>query len=354
MQKTVLYAVLNWGLGHATRSVPIIKHLADSGQYRIVICSDGDALTLLQKEFPTLLFEKTPTYHIKYTENETGFFTHFSKQIPSLLHTIYAEHKLCKSLCKKYNVTHIISDNRYGFYTANIPNAFICHQLQLLFPFLQIAEKAINFSYRFFLKKFTQIWIPDIASPNNISGKMSAVNFKNIHYLGIDSRLNILPKTDNFNVLALLSGPEPQRSIVEQKIYTQLQNIEGKHVIVQGTVKGNALRATPNIEIVNLATTASLNQLTSNATVVLCRSGYTSIIDLIKLQKKAILIPTPSQPEQEYLAKKVLKNKWFYSTSQNKFNLVEAIELSQNFNPPNILCRYNFSVVDTFLNSPLY
>lgn len=348
MQQTILFAVLNWGLGHATRSIPLINYFYKK-QFKIIICSDGDALTLLQKEFPQLIFEKLPSYNASYTYKENQFFIHLAKQIPHFLKTIREENKLCQSLSLKYNANFIVSDNRYGFHDKNISSALICHQLQLLFPQSQLFETLVNASYFNFLKHFSEIWVPDIAPPQNLSGKMSNINLKNIHYIGLDSRFIKKEPTGSINILAIISGPEPQRSILEKRIYEQLQNIEGKHIIIRGTTQKSKILSTINIEVIDIANTKQLNQMLANANLVVCRSGYTSLIDLIKLEKKAILIPTPSQPEQEYLAQKAMENKWFFSTKQNDLDIIKTLAKLTDYTPPTINFGYNQIVIYNFL-----
>ncbi|MCB0536951.1 MAG: glycosyltransferase, partial [Bacteroidetes bacterium] len=245
MQQTILFAILNWGLGHATRSIPLINYLLKK-QYKLIICSDGDALALLQKEFPHLIFEKTPAYNASYTKNKNQLFIHLAKQIPHFIKIIKEENRLCEKLIEKHQANFIISDNRYGFYNKNIHSALICHQLRLLFPQSRLFENMVNASYINFLKPFSEIWIPDIAPPKNLSGRMSQTNLKNTHYIGIDSRFIKTKPTESINILAVISGPEPQRTLLEQKIYTQLQNIEGNHLIVRGTKQKSEVVNTEN------------------------------------------------------------------------------------------------------------
>ncbi|MCB9225735.1 MAG: glycosyltransferase [Chitinophagales bacterium] len=348
MQQTILFAILNWGLGHATRSIPLINYLLKK-QYKLIICSDGDALALLQKEFPHLIFEKTPAYNASYTKNKNQLFIHLAKQIPHFIKIIKEENRLCEKLIEKHQANFIISDNRYGFYNKNIHSALICHQLRLLFPQSRLFENMVNASYINFLKPFSEIWIPDIAPPKNLSGRMSQTNLKNTHYIGIDSRFIKTKPTESINILAVISGPEPQRTLLEQKIYTQLQNIEGNHLIVRGTKQKSEVVNTENITVVDLATTQQLNQWLINAETVISRCGYTTIMDLIKLNKKAILIPTPAQPEQEHLAQKLMKNKWFLSAKQDELNIAATQKQLINYAPPNISLGYNEEIIDAFV-----
>lgn len=353
MQRTILYAVLNWGLGHATRSIPIIQYLIDKGNH-VIIASDGDALLLLQKEFPTLVFEEVSAYNVVYANNSTQFNVTLAKQIPKFIKAIQAEQKECIALCERYNIDVIISDNRYGFYHNKIPSAFICHQLHLLYEANILFEKIVNKSYQAYLKKFTQIWVPDFEDPNKISGKLSQLKWNNIKFIGADSRFIKIDLPITHKVLVVLSGPEPQRTILEDKILEQLPEIEGMHLLIRGTKKAKKLAKINNIEIIDFATSELLNQKIESSKIVVCRSGYTSVIDLLKLNKKALLIPTPGQVEQEYLAKNLTKKNWFVIANQDYLNLAENILKLDQTKFPTLNFKYNFELIEQFLPSPIY
>ena len=347
MQKTILYAVLNWGLGHATRSIPIIKHLLTLN-YQVVIASDGDALSLLKAEFPTLIFEEVTAYDVVYASSSSQFNVKLASQIPKFIQAIKSEHTECLALCEKHQVDAIISDNRYGFYHKNKPSAFICHQLKLLYPDSRLAEIIINKSYQTYLKHFTQLWVPDLPPPNNISQDMSSLNWNNVFHLGIDSRLEKSKLKIKYNFLAILSGPEPQRSMMEKEVVKHLRKTPGKHFVVRGTDTESNMDYPKNIAVANIVKSDVLNTLLNQAEQVICRSGYTSVLDLLKLEKQAILVPTPGQAEQEYLAKSLSKKKWFTIQQQEDLNLLARLE-SQT---PSLKFAYRQEIIQDFLSFP--
>lgn len=353
MQKTILYAVLNWGLGHATRSIPIIKYLIQQN-YKLIIASDGEALLLLQKEFPNLIFEETSSYNVVYSNSSSSFNSTLAKQIPKFMNTIKLEQTNCKGLVKKHQVDFIISDNRYGFYHHQIPCALICHQLHLLYESNALVEKIVNKSYQVYLKKFKQLWVPDFASPNSISNKLSILNWNNVQFIGADSRFEKLNLPIQYHVVAVLSGPEPQRSLLEQQLAKELSNTKGNHLLIRGTKNGEKLLEFENIEIIDFATSELLNQKIEESAVIICRSGYTSVIDLLKLQKKALLIPTPGQIEQEYLAKNLKQNNWFAIANQENFGLSKELPNIEKIQSPSLNFGYNFEIIQQFLSYPIY
>jgi uncharacterized protein (TIGR00661 family) len=345
LQKTILYAVLNWGLGHASRSIPIIRALILRG-YKLVIVSDGEALTLLQGEFPEQQFEATKSYAVEYALKAKSFNTTLALQIPKFIQAIKEEHRNCQFLCKKYAIDKIISDNRYGFYHKEIPSAFICHQLHLRYPASTIIEKIVNKSYQYYLKNFTQLWVPDLAPPNSISGEMSGLNWFNVHYLGIDSRLEKLKVPEKYQYIAILSGPEPQRSLLEAELLLSLNSKPGEHVIIRGTNDARQYFSKAHVQVYDMMNSTTLNTLICSSQTVLCRAGYTSILDLLKLDKDAILIPTPGQAEQEYLADNLKKLRYFGVEKQGEIELLASNKQER----PKLNFGYNFELIQSFLS----
>jgi uncharacterized protein (TIGR00661 family) len=345
LQKTILYAVLNWGLGHATRSIPIIKQLIEQ-KYKLIIVSDGEALELLQAEFPGQRFEATKAYGVTYAPRARDFNATLALQIPKFIRVIKTEHINCKIICKKYAVDYIISDNRYGFYHEQIPCAFICHQLHLRYPENRLIEKIVNLSYQSYLKEFTQLWVPDAAPPDNISEEMSALKWENVYYLGMDSRLVHLNMNTEYKYIAILSGPEPQRSFLESEISICLNFTPGKHLIIRGTNDRREFNSKAHVQVYDMLNTQLLNELICSSEIVICRSGYTSILDLLKLDKDAILIPTPGQAEQAYIAQNIEKLKYFNVQKQGDIDLTKSSPQSR----PSLEFGYDYQVILSFLS----
>jgi uncharacterized protein (TIGR00661 family) len=210
--------------------------------------------------------------------------------------------------------------------------------LQIKAP-LRIIENVlqkINYSY---INKYSACWIPDFEGENNISGLLAhPQNLPKIalHYIGPLSRFEIL-KTDNilYDYCISLSGPEPQRTVLETKIVSQIaqQQISGKIIIVRGLPNATDKLVVPeNVTVYNHLIGNDLGNVFTKSRYVICRSGYTTVMELLALQKKAVLIPTPGQTEQEYLAKKLQQQGWCYSFAQIEFNFAEAITAAENFN----------------------
>lgn len=297
---TILIAPLNWGLGHASRCIPIIRSLVVN--HRVIIASDGISLELLKNEFNHLEFEELPTYGITYAKNSNLVF-HLIKQIPRLYSVIKKERLVCRRLCEKYSVDFIISDNRYGICHADIPSYFISHQLNipinrwLSIPFL---------IHKQWMKKFSGIIIPDYPD-HRMAGSLSRTNKSgsmNLMYAGILSKkapVETISQT-RYDVAVILSGPEPSRSHLERMLCRLLLKTAYKIVFIRGSNEDYSIAYSDNITMVNIAGSNEINNILSNSKLIICRSGYSSIMDLLAARKKAILIPTKGQTEQEYLA----------------------------------------------------
>jgi len=328
-----LVAPLNWGLGHASRCIPIIKHLIER-DLRVVIASDGDALALLKQEFPSLTFEELPSYNVQYTSNK-GFLQSILKQTPKFLKAIYEENKAIEEIVSKHNISKIISDNRYGCYHKDTKNVLITHQLSPNFiGVLKYLNWPIEQLLRLSFNNFDMVWVPDDESIN-LTGKLSSLAIADKKYIGILSRfMPIESMTSSYQneLLVILSGVEPQRTLLENKIIEQLKQLNIKSILVKGV--GNNAKIEQMTEFITCyerLTSEDLLALIKLSRYIVCRSGYSSIMDLAILGKKAILIPTPGQIEQEYLAEKLMDEKKFLVQTQEKLNLKEAINEIENY-----------------------
>jgi len=303
MKKRILVAPLNWGLGHATRCIPIINALIDN-HFEVIIASDGNALNLLRKEFPRLEAIELPSYAITYSENAKLIKWKLLKDSPKIMQTIKAEKKAVKSIVDFYNIDGIISDNRFGVRSKKVPSVFITHQIQVLSGNTTWLSTRMH---QKIIKKFDICWVPDNQYKPNLSGQLGHVPHTeiNIEYIGPLSRFNKKETKVVYALFVLLSGPEPQRTFLEENLFLVLKEFKGKVLFVRGLVDDAQTKIeNENLTIYNFMTSESLEQAINESAMVLSRSGYTTIMDLAKLEKKAFFIPTPGQFEQEYLAKR--------------------------------------------------
>jgi uncharacterized protein (TIGR00661 family) len=367
----ILVAALNWGLGHATRVMPIINYLRQKG-FQVIIASDGRALQLLQKEYPQLITVELPAYDISYNGINGSFVRTMAKQIPKILHGIYTEHQVLKTIVKKYAIKAIISDNRYGCFHATVPSAFISHQLFMqLPPSIKYLENILWRMNRYFISHFNHCWVPDYAhATNNLSGILAhkkTFTAIPVQFLGPLSRFqkiaiskqNIQINTDeqtsitltqSYTILAVISGPEPQRSIFEQLVLKQVLNTQKSTLIVRGITEKQAyVQHNAHVASINYLTSKHLAILLKNSQHIISRAGYSTVMDLVALGKTAILVPTPQQTEQEYLGQRLRQKKYFYSVAQQQFNLQEAIQALPAYKAPQMQAAQIATEIDKCL-----
>ncbi|MEO5946379.1 MAG: glycosyltransferase [Chitinophagaceae bacterium] len=333
----ILLAPLDWGLGHATRCIPIIKELL-AQDCEVWLAGEGAQEELLKTEFPELPFLQLPGYKIKYAKTKKGLFWKMVQQSPKLSLAIRFENKWLKKVVDKYNFDAIISDNRYGLFHSTIPSIFITHQLRIKSPFGKWTEKIVQSRNYKYINRFTECWIPDWGDENNLAGELSHPELKPaipIFYIGILSRFEndttIAEKKNN--LLVLLSGPEPQRSMLEEKIIKEISHYNGTATIVRGLpLSPSHIPYTDMIKVFNHLPAAALNMAMQEAEYVICRSGYSSVMDVARLHKKSIMIPTPGQTEQEYLADILMKKGFAVCYNQNDFSLENALKTAKVFN----------------------
>lgn len=302
--KNILVAPLNWGLGHSTRCIPLIKEL-EANDFNPIIASDGEALTLLKKEFPHLECISLPSYKIKYAKKERHFNLKMLFNSPKISYAVLREKALINQLIRQKKIDGIISDNRLGVYSNSVPSVYITHQLNVLSG---LTTKLSTRFHQYIISKFDECWVPDIEGVNNLSGKLGHLKDSNLNikYIGPLSRFNKIKSPSVYDYLVLLSGPEPQRTLLEEKLYNQLKKTNKKVLFIRGKIEAQQEMFTfGNITVYNYMTSKELELAINTSDIIVSRSGYTTIIDLAKLGKKAFFIPTPGQSEQQYLAKRL-------------------------------------------------
>lgn len=320
MKKKILVAPLNWGLGHATRCIPIINALINYG-FEPIIASDGEALSLLQKEFPYLTFFELPSYKIEYAQKGKNFKYKLLKDSPKLLKAIKQEKKVVKKIINEVQIAGVISDNRLGVYNKKIPSVFITHQLNVLSGSTTWLSTKLHQNS---IKNFNECWIPDNLDSDNLSGKLGHSESFNVDkkYIGPLSRLKKVNSEIVFDVLVLISGPEPQRSFLEKKLMEEFKTYNGKVAFVKGVMeKTQHIETVGNMMVYNFMTSEGLEKTINESSLIVSRSGYTTLMDLAKLEKKAFFIPTPGQFEQEYLAKRCTELNFAPHCNQDDFKI---------------------------------
>lgn len=333
----VLVSPLNWGLGHATRDIPVIESLL-THNHDVTIAATGNALTILKKEFPTIRFIDFPDYPIWYSGNRF-FLPKFFASFPLILKGLSEERKMLAAILAKDRYDLIISDNRLGVYSPDVPSVFISHQLHYHLPVMLWPAELLGIGMNGFLhSKFRKIIVPDNPpGPLSLAGKLSQPGTDETrtraYYAGIltSTHRRVIP--EDLDYLVMISGPEPQRTRLEEILLPQVHELEGECVVLLGSPghRGNK-KIQPGCSIVPFATTEEKELLMNRARFVICRSGYTTVMELAELGKKqALFIPTPGQTEQEYLSWYYEEKGWFHSKSQYKLDLAGDIAMAHGF-----------------------
>ncbi len=317
----VLIAPLDWGMGHASRCIPIVNQLLKNG-CQVWLAGEGDTLLLLRKEFPALSTVSLSGYNVSYQRAKKKFSLKILAQLPKIISAVYRENRWLQKFIEKQPMDLVISDNRFGLYTSKAHTVFISHQLGIKTGLGSLFDRIATSLNQRFIKKFDACWIPDFEGDDSLAGHLShpAKIPANCRYIGTLSRFEKRSVKPGYNLVIVLSGPEPARSDFERKLLADLSHFDGTALLVRGTTKAPPVKVS-NLMVVDLMTSPELNDALTAAEMIICRSGYTSVMDLIALQKKAILVPTPGQPEQEYLAQQLHHNNILYCVSENNFQL---------------------------------
>jgi UDP-N-acetylglucosamine transferase subunit ALG13 len=347
----VLIGLLDWGLGHTARTIPLISYMLQF-QCQIFIAATNEQRKMLEKEFTGLEYIQIEGYNVRYGDKRGNLMSSILKQLPRLYTVIRRERAWLAEQMNLHHFDLVISDNRYGLYHPECYSVFITHQLNVISGLGIGADRILRKIHYSFLRRFNASWVPDAESSPNLSGTLGhPIELpENTTYLGPLSRMENLQAEAGPDLLIVLSGPEPQRSVLESTLLAQLTQYQGSWLLVRGLP---AATTTELPHTVNYLGTAALNQALCNAGMIISRSGYTSIMDLVKLQKKAILIPTPGQTEQEYLASHMEEQGVFLQARQKDFRLDESLKKAASFPFHKVLVDFSQyrSVLTRFIQS---
>lgn len=296
----ILIAPLNWGLGHASRCYPLIEKLAKTNE--VELASDGDALSWLREEFPNTMTHSLPPFIMTYSK-KYGAGWGMVKKLPHFIRSIQSDYKAIKTLQAKRNYDVIISDNRYGVYHENTTSYLISHQLRLHHPL----GKLFNLPFKNYLEKFTAIWVPD-DERRSLSGVLSQP-FEPLSiplfFIGPLTRFttNSTAKI-HFKFLSIISGPEPFKSKINKTLHGVFLDREEPCAMVCGTFNTSSDLKDSKVEQYAHLNTLDLQTIIDQSETIICRSGYSSIMDFWRMDKNVIMLPTPGQSEQIYLARR--------------------------------------------------
>ncbi len=334
-KKNILICPLDWGLGHASRIVPIVELLNNKG-VNVIIASDNNPMEFLQQRFPENTHIKLGGASPHYPENGSMALA-MLRMFPKMIKEAQKANAQLQTIVTQYNIDAIISDNRYELSSKKVPSIFITHQLNIkTYGWQLLAKPIINLILYRYLKKFNEIWIPDLVGDTSLSGRLSDLKkFKEKqHFIGLLSRFNLNnlnnePKT--IDLLILLSGPEPQRTKLENILLHQALETNYSTVILLGKPGKKIDKTIDNVRLISHLPDDKFAAMIISAKLIISRPGYSTLMDLAVFNKKIITIPTPGQTEQKYLAERLFNKKIAYYQNQNEFNLKDAMKNAGDF-----------------------
>ena len=332
--KRILFAVLNWGLGHSTRSIPLIQAL--SKKNRVIIASTGRSAELLKDEFPNLEHIDFPDYNVRYTKKGSLLIPFLGLQLPGIIFKLIREPFETAKLVEAHNIDIVISDCRYGVFSRKCPSFFITHQLRFKLPrALKSLELLSEYFNRLYFNFFRRIIVIDAKDEFNLTGDLShrgkITRTKNLVYIGLLSSIEKAKVETDIDILISVSGPEPQRTLFEKTVMNQIREIQGKKVVVLGRVDEDYFyKKEKDLEIYSYVNRIEMSGLMNRSKLIVSRSGYSTVIEIAALNKKALLIPTLGQTEQEYLASYYRSMNLFHIAAQNNLQLKKEIEHTIN------------------------
>jgi uncharacterized protein (TIGR00661 family) len=344
----IIYAVCSWGLGHATRSLPVIRKLISENN-ELTIISHGRTLELLKKELgDNIEYISIQDYPMLLSENSRQFMAKSMVYWPSFIRRMQKGLAQVTKILQHRKCDRIISDSRYDVYSKKIPSFFISHQIRIMNPLrIKMFERGSETFNLFFFKRFRGVIVPDYKD-DDLSGELShnlhRIDENKLHYAGILSDFKKKNTKKDIDYLISISGPEPQRTMLEEKLLSQIDGLDGKVVVTLGKSEKIGKFKLKNIEAYSFLSKEDREDFLNRSKLVVSRSGYSTILDLAVVGTKALMTPTPGQIEQEYLAKYHNMKKNFYSVNQNKIDLVRDVEIAKKTSGIKRTCDVDKSV----------
>ncbi len=341
----MLFGVCAWGLGHATRTLPIIRRTVEEG-HDVTVVSSGRALTVLRQELGDgVTFAHLEDYKPPETLNPSFLALSTLIRFPVYVTAMFHEHDYVRRFLEEKHFDVIFSDNRFGFYSREVPSYFMGHQLRILNPLgNKVLEDGTEVYNKYFLDRYAGVIVPDFEE-DGLAGRLahdlSIFDERRLNYIGVLSEFAYRPSVEDIDVFVSISGPEPQRSSFERLVRGQLDGYGGKIVFSLGKPEDSRDEG-PNLR--PYLSRQEREEFLNRSRIVVARSGYSTLMDLATLRKRGFLVPTPGQLEQEYLAEHHMGRKTFYSVPERELDLPSQLEEALGFKAPALICRSDHAV----------
>lgn len=326
MAKKILIAPMDWGLGHTSRCIPIAQYYHNLGHH---IFFAGNALQqqLFSASCPFASLLELNGYHIAYPQKGHYFMLKMAAQLPRLQQTIYREQQWLRQQMREHAFDIILADNRYGLHHPDARCILLTHQLHIQTGTF-LGNRLVRYKVQQFINRFDACWVPDhedtplagmlsnhldLKKPLEYIGWLSQFQFKN--------HIVAHPLAGHAYTLALLSGPEPMRTQLESTLLQQMAALPARQFVMIGGTQQQPASVANNIKYISLADSTTLYGYLQYADSVISRSGYSTVMDVVYMQRPALFVPTPGQTEQEVIARHLRERQWFPYTHQNLLNI---------------------------------
>ncbi|MDT8392631.1 MAG: glycosyltransferase [Bacteroidales bacterium] len=334
--KNILICPLDWGIGHASRCIPIIEQLLRQ-KANVLVGAGGRTASFLKSCFPGIQIVPVEGYNIHYPSGGS-MAVEMLRQTPKLLRAIRREHQQVSKIIDAHNIHAVISDNRFGMWSPKTYSIYITHQVKISAPgMMGITEQLLHRFHNHYIQKYDECWIPDLPERPGLAGDLShTATDGNCFFIGPQSRFNPALSSKNgerYDLMVIISGPEPQRSIFEKMVLDQLGRTNYKAIVLLGKPEApeHSAYQRRNVFIYPHLNTKKMQKAMESSSLIVSRPGYSSIMDMAVLGLQAAFVPTPGQTEQIYLARLHHDQKHYFSTTQKAFDLEELIRSSKNF-----------------------
>jgi hypothetical protein len=321
----------------------------------VIVAGTGRSAAFLKEEFPDLEHLHLPGYEVSYPHHGS-MSLRMLRRSPVILSAIRREHRILEILIGGHNIGAVISDNRFGIWSEKVPSIYMTHQISIKAPMgWSFTEGLLYMVHRKYIKHFDECWVPDTEEGGGLSGELSHKRKSPVptYFIGPQSRFELpaAKPEKKYDILAMISGPEPQRSIFEEKLIDQLMNSGLEAMVVLGKPEADEHEVHEKLRIHSHLNSEKLRDAMLASDLIICRSGYSSIMDLASLGKQAAIIPTPGQTEQEYLAWYHKYKQQYFSMPQDDLQLDEVLKESKKYK--GIRLEKNTSALEERINNLL-
>lgn len=330
---TCAFAVQNWGLGHAARSLVLIRALVARGDRVLILMQPGPGMRLLRDELGDACdFHPCQDIPVPLSRWRVLFYLGMTVSMPRLWWCFYREQRVTERLVAAHAIDLVVSDSRLGVWSRHVPSYVISHSLRQIIPGrIRWIECLVEWGQRRLLRHYHKVLIPDLEPDGGLSGDLG---HRCTLDWGADRLVYIGPLADvvrpgvreDVDFFFSISGAEPQRTLFEQQVLAALPHVHGRVIVTLGRPdQAGEVREVDGATVYGYLDREQQAEMLNRARLVVTRSGYTTLMELATLGKKALFVPTPGQSEQEYLARFHRRQGRIWSMSQQRLDVVRDL-----------------------------